>query len=206
MKNKKLILATIALSCTCYLAIAQDEKKSHTITAEVPAAKAEQEASQKAWQEYMRPGPMHEMLAKSNGDWQAEVKMWMTPGADPQVSTSHCTNTMILGGRYQQSMHRGDMMGMPFEGMSIVGYDNALKMYISTWVDNMGTGIMYMKGTYDEKNQLLTSTGKMVDAISGKEINVRQTVKFVDDNTQVMEMYDMRGPKEFKTMEITFKR
>ena len=97
-------------------------------------------------------------------------------------------------------------MGMPFEGISIVGYDNALKMYISTWVDNMGTGIMYMKGTYDEKNQLLTSTGKMVDAISGKEINVRQTVKFVDDNTQVMEMYDLRGPKEFKTMEITFKR
>ncbi len=33
-------------------------------------------------------------------------------------------------------------MGMPFEGMGIDGYDNLAKQYVSTWVDNMGTGIM----------------------------------------------------------------
>jgi len=39
-------------------------------------------------------------------------------------------------------------MGMPFEGMGLDGYDNASKEYISIWIDNMGTGIMYMKGKW----------------------------------------------------------
>ncbi|MBK9333372.1 MAG: DUF1579 family protein [Ignavibacteria bacterium] len=32
-----------------------------------------------------------------------------------------------MGGRYQQGKHTGDMMGMPFEGMSLLGYDNAFE-------------------------------------------------------------------------------
>lgn len=34
---------------------------------------------------------------------------------------------MIFGGRYQLSNYKGNFMGMPFEGMSIMGYDNAKK-------------------------------------------------------------------------------
>lgn len=57
---------------------------------------------------------------------------------------------MILGGRYQQSMHTGSFNGMPFEGISLVGYDNTKKVFMSSWADNMGTGSMYMEGTWDQ--------------------------------------------------------
>ncbi|MEO8148857.1 MAG: DUF1579 domain-containing protein [Bacteroidia bacterium] len=206
MKKTNIIAMTIALTCSCIAVNAQDTKQPQAVNADVAKPNSEQAAMEKAWMAYMTPGPMHEMLAKCNGDWKEDITMWMAPGAPPTKSTSVCSNTMILGGRYQQSTHKGDFNGMPFEGISTVAYDNALKMYISTWIDNMGTGIMYMKGTFNEKNHMLTSTGKMVDPMTGKEINVRETFKFVDDNKQVMEMFETREGKERKTMEITYTR
>ena len=77
-----------------------------------------------------------------NGEWNEEVTMWMAPGAPPTVSKATAKNEMIMGGRYQLSKSTGTMMGMPFEGMSTVGYDNAKKQFTSTWIDNFGTGTM----------------------------------------------------------------
>jgi hypothetical protein len=48
----------------------------------------------------------------------------------------------------------------------------------------------------------------MLDPASGKDIPVREILKFVDDNHQIMEMYANAGAggQEFKTMEIKFTR
>src|SRR3569832_401364 len=78
----------------------------------------------KAWAESMTLGEPHKMLAKGAGTWDAEVTMWMADGSPPTKSTSSSVNTMLFGGLYQMSKHSGNMMGMPFEGMSIAGYDN----------------------------------------------------------------------------------
>jgi hypothetical protein len=71
-------------------------------------------AMMKAWQAYMTPGDMQKMLAKSDGVWTEEVSMWTNPNQPPQKSTSTCTNKMVLNGLYQESIHKGTMMGMPF--------------------------------------------------------------------------------------------
>src|SRR5579859_6512689 len=86
------------------------------------------------------PGEPQKMLAKSAGTWTATVTMWMQPGTPPQVSTAQATNEMILGGRYLRSTNTGKFMGMPFEGLGLTGYDNVRKLYVNSWVDNMGTG------------------------------------------------------------------
>ena len=39
------------------------------------------------------------------------------------------------------------MMGQPFSGVGIDGYDNLRKKYVTTWIDTMGTGIFSMEGT-----------------------------------------------------------
>src|ERR1041384_6297943 len=117
----------------------------------------------KAWMEYSTPGPMQQLLAKYNGEWTEEVTMWMDPAAAPTKSIASCSTQMIMGDRYQESKSRGDFNGMPFEGTSIVGYDNGKKVFVSTWIDNMGTGIMYMEGKYDEKTKTVNFTGNMYD-------------------------------------------
>ena len=126
---------------------------------------AQSEAEMKAWMEYMTPGDFHKEMAKWDGEWNEDITMWMAPGAPPTKSTASCVNKMILGGRYQSSTHSGSFNGMPFEGMSTTGYDNAKKIFISTWMDNMGTGIMVMEGKWDEKTKTLHLKGKQTDPI-----------------------------------------
>ena len=164
-------------------------------------------AMMKAWQSFMTPGDMQKMLAKSSGDWNSEVTMWMDPNKPPQKSMGTCTNKMVLNGLYQESVHKGTMMGMPFEGHGTVGYDNAKKVFVSSWIDNMGSGIMYAEGTWDNASKSLVMKAKETDPLSGKDTDVKEVMKFIDDNTQIMEMYGA-GPdgKEMKMMEIKFTR
>ncbi len=117
-----------------------------------------------------------------------------------------CESKMILGGRYQQSTYIGNIDGMPFEGVNTLAYDNARKIYISTWVDNMGTGIMYMEGTYDAVTTTMNFKGKATDVVSGKDIEVREIFKIVDDKTHSMEMFETKDGKEMKTMSILLKK
>ena len=84
-------------------------------------------ADDKSMMDYMKPGAMHEMMAKSAGLWNEEVTLWMSADASPVKSTLNCMNKMIMGNRYLQGMNRGIVNGMPFEGISTVGYDNIKK-------------------------------------------------------------------------------
>jgi hypothetical protein len=156
--------------------------------------------------EAMTPGEMHKMLASFNGKWTGDVTMWMDPAAPPSKSVATVENKMILGGRYQQSTHKGDMGGMPFEGVGTFGYDNAKKMFVSSWTDNMGTGIMHLEGPYDEATKTITLKGKCMNPENMKEMEIRETLKIVDDKNQVMEMYMTNDGKETKSMEIKLVR
>ncbi|RYG44174.1 MAG: DUF1579 domain-containing protein [Chitinophagaceae bacterium] len=174
--------------------------------AETPAAPAPDSATMmKNWQEYMAPGDMHKMMESWSGKWTGDVIMWQAPGAPADTMKGTAVNKMTLGGRYMTSTHTSTMMGMPFEGHSTMGYDNAKKLFVNTWIDNAGTGIMYLEGPYDAATKTITLTGKCVDpsAGNGKEMTVRQVIKEIDPKHQVMEMYGP-GPdgKEFKMMEV----
>jgi hypothetical protein len=164
-------------------------------------------AMMKLWMDYATPGEVHQMLAKDDGEWEGEITQWMDPAAPPTKSKGIATNKMILGGRYQQSEHKSCFGGQPFEGTSIVGYDNAKKVFVSSWVDNMGTGVMHMEGPWDAATKTIRLKGQCTNPMSGKNMTIREEFTYIDDNTQKMTMYspDMKG-KEFKSMEILLKR
>jgi hypothetical protein len=170
------------------------------------ASAQSQDSMMKAWKDYMTPGQAHKMMAKWDGKWKEDVTFWMQPGAPPTKSTATVVNKMIMGGRYQQSNHTGTMMGQTFEGQGTLAWDNARKMLISTWIDNMGTGIMYMEGTWDSTANSATFKGKTTDPSTGKEMDVKQTFTVVNDNTQKLEMFMTHDGQEFKTMEIMLTR
>ncbi len=159
----------------------------------------------KKWMEYMTPGDMHKMLAAHSGKWNYKSTFWMAPGGEPSVSEGTSEGEMIYDGKYLVSKIKGNMMGMSFEGMSVEGYDNAAKVFQSTWIDNMGTGIMLMTGKWDDAAKNITYTGKMMDPLTGSYINIRQIVKYNTDGSTTMEMY-CPGPdgKEYKNMELIY--
>jgi len=171
------------------------------------AQDAEDQAAQmQIWTEYMTPGPMHEMLAKSVGDWKTISRFWMDPAGEPMETEGTGKTEMILGGRYQKSTHKSSMMGMETEGIFIMGYDNATQEFTATWIDNVGTGTAVAKGRYDESTNSITLNGTMVDPMSKQEMNFREVLKFLDDDHQLLEMYVVYNGQEFKSMEIEFIR
>ncbi|MDQ6756363.1 MAG: DUF1579 domain-containing protein [Bacteroidota bacterium] len=163
-------------------------------------------AMMKCWMNYMTPGDVQKMIAKSNGTWDEEVTTWMEPGKPPTTSKATAVNTMILGGRYQESHHKGSFNGMLFEGVGTLGYDNAKKVLMMTWVDNMGTGIEYLEGPWDSTSHSANLKGKTTDPMTGKDMEVRQLFTVMDDNNQKVEMYATHEGKEAKMMEIVLKR
>ncbi len=165
------------------------------------------QAEMQKMMELATPGPEHQALGKLVGDWKTSIKMWMGPG-DPTVTEGKSTYAWILGGRYLESHHTGQMGGMPFEGMEIDGYDRAQKQYFSTWIDNMGTGMMNMTGQPATNGKGIDLAGSMFDPTQMKNVPVREEVRWSDDTDYVMSMYvQMSGPdgqnKEMKVMELT---
>lgn len=188
------------------------ENTNKNVTAkneQATAAPLDSATMMKNWESYMTPSDAHKIMASWDGTWNGDITMWQTPDAPPQISKTVSTNKTILGGRYQEAVHNGDMMGMPFEGRSMMGYDNAKKVFTNTWVDNMGTGTMIIEGPWDEATKSMTLRGKVIDPSAGStnEIDVKEIYKVIDDKNHLMEMYatDKDG-KEFKTMEIKFTR
>ena len=172
----------------------------------VSAAVAQTEAEAKAWQAFMTPGDMHKNLALSAGNRKAEITIWMAPGSQPTTSTATAKSEMTMGGRYLQSTYTGEFMGMPFEGSSTTAYDNGKKLFVATWIDNMGTGVMITEGKWNPAKKAIEMKGKQTDPMTGKDIKVRETLTFNDDGTQLLEMWMDHNGKEFKGMEIRYSK
>lgn len=201
-------VAIIASSCDhVEHAVNNDNKKDNSKkeTAFVPVDSA---TAMKNWTIFMTPGDMQKMIVSWDGKWNTEISSWMSPDAPPEKSTGTSINKSVLGGRYQESVHTSTMMGMPFEGHGTLGYDNAKKTFVSSWIDNFGTGIIKLEGSWDAATKSITMKGMCTDPSSGKDCEMKEIFKVVDDNTHVMEMYgpNPKDGKEMKMMEMKFSR
>ena len=134
----------------------------------------------KAWEKHMTPTKTHEIMANDNGVWEEDLTIWATRKSEPVKATFRVENKMILGGRYQESTHKGTMMGVPFEGKSTLAYDNTSQEYISTWIDNMGTGILVMKGHFNSDTKSINLEGKTVDPLTRKEKKIKEYYKMIN--------------------------
>ncbi|MGS2726424.1 DUF1579 domain-containing protein [Psychroserpens sp. BH13MA-6] len=168
---------------------------------------AQSKDEMKALKESMTPSEQHEWLASFNGKWSAKVQMWMDPSQPPSISKATTENEMILDGLYQRSSHKGTMLEMPFHGESIMGYDNIKKKFVSTWIDNFGSGIMMLSGDFDKESKTLILEGSMADPMTGKDLWVREVLTKISDDEHKFEMFMVTPEgKETKTMEIYYKR
>lgn len=160
-----------------------------------------------AMMQAMTPGEQHKRMAQMVGDWTFTNKFFLAPGQPPTESTGTMHAEALMGGRYVEHHWKGNMMGMPFEGRGTDAYDNNTKQFVSTWIDNMGTGIMMQTGTCDAAAKTCTYSGESFDPMSGKKVTMRSVITWVDNDTFKNEMYgpDPTG-KESKMMEITAKR
>ncbi len=200
------LFAAISLPC-----LAQEKDK--------PKAKPTGEGNESemmAMMEMAKPGENHKLLANGVGTWDYHVKAWMSPdpNAAPTESSGTAVTRAVLDGRFFISEHTGKfqmpgpdgkMMEMDFKGMGTEGYDNAKKKFVATWIDNMGTGIMGLEGTYDAATKTLTYRGEY-EMMPGMKTKIREVLKVPDRDHRIFEFFEDRGGKEVRTLEISYTR
>jgi len=171
-----------------------------------PEMTAEQKAAMEAMAKAGTPGEAHAQLAKMSGSYDLEIKSWEKPGGEAMVETGSATRTMALGGRVMVEMVQSKMMGQPFEGHGMHGFDNVTGKHWATWNDSMSTGVMISEGDCDDKGNCAL-TGTWNDPITRSKTTAHMKTRWTDASTQVFEMH-APGPdgKEFKMMEITYKK
>lgn len=159
-----------------------------------------------AWIEYMTPGEMHKLMQNDVGEWKTTMKFWTDPSVEPTISYGHAKMEMVLGGRYLKSTHTGHNPEMPMEGIGYQAYDNLTQEFISTWIDNMGTGILVSRGKYDPQTKTCTLYGSMVDPVMKKEVPFKEINRNINEDKMIMEMYATYDGVEVKNMEIILER
>jgi hypothetical protein len=158
----------------------------------------------------------HKLLSSLDGNWNFTIKMWWNPdpNAKPQESKGTATRKAVMGGRYvmmdvtgkmQIPGEDGKMKDAQFKGMGLEGYDNVKKKFVSSWIDNMGTGIQFSEGTYDPATKTFTYTSEM-EPMPGMKSQTREIIKIADNNHMALEWYENHGGGEKKTMEINYTR
>jgi hypothetical protein len=164
----------------------------------------EQMAEMEAYMKAGTPGAPHEALAGTAGNYELEIKSWSEPGGPAMEQNGTATRTMALAGRVLIEDIKSSMMGMPFTGSSMMGYDNVSGKYWSTWTDSMSTGLMVSEGTCDAKLKCDLS-GSWNDPIRKGPVTVRISTRWTSPTTQIFEMYGpAKDGKEMKMMEMTY--
>jgi hypothetical protein len=170
------------------------------------APSADQKAIMEAYQRAATSGPQHAVLAKMAGEFTLTLKMFNEPGAEPEVSTGTSSRRMILGGRYLEETVHASVMGQPFEGRGLTGYDNVTRSWWGSWIDTMSTGIMITGGAWDEETGVGTFEGEFNDPVTGELQSSRSVIRRLPNGDELMEMYMTSAVGEFKSMEILYQR
>ncbi|HET9299749.1 MAG TPA: DUF1579 domain-containing protein [Candidatus Polarisedimenticolaceae bacterium] len=197
--NRKFVwiaLAAVVLAVAAPV-FADDMKK--------PDMSADEQAMMEAYMKAAEPGDAHKKMAAEVGTYDMKVTSWGAPGAPPSEDKGTATRKMIMDGRVLVEDVTSSMMGMPFKGQGMRGYDNVTGKYWGTWVDSFSTGVMISEGTCDDAKGTCSFTGTMNDPVTKKANTVRMTVRMQDPKTEIFEMY-APGPdgKEMKMMEIAY--
>ncbi len=171
---------------------------------EHPAMTPEQQAEMEAYMKAGTPGEPHRWLATTAGSYHLAIKSWHEPGGPATEDVGTAKRTMTLDGRVLVEDVSSSMMGMPFTGRGMTGFDNVSGKYWSTWMDSMSTGIMVSEGTCDAQHACSYS-GSWNDPIKQGPVKARMTSRWTGPTTQVFEMYGPdRSGKETKMMEIVY--
>lgn len=165
------------------------------------------EAEMAAWMKANAPGAHHKHFADYVGEWDAQVRTWESPGSEPMVSAGTSTYEVIMGGRFLKQTFHSTMMGMPFEGLGLSGFDNTTGKHTVMWIDNMNTQMMYSAGDCSDHCRTETHVTTLKDPMTGRDVKVKMVTRRVDENKHIFEYYMAGdGGEMFKTMEITYTR
>lgn len=175
-----------------------------TLAVPLVVAAAEQKGEMQSGM-MMKPTAETEMLQKSVGTWNAVQKLWMDPSKPPVQGSGKMVCESINKGLWVGSSYNGDMMGMPFEGHEMIGWDPMKKKFVGAWSDNLGMGLYTYEGTASEDGKTITFTMTGPDE-TGTVTQSAMVMNVIDDNHHRMSMWRGMDTKQQPSMIIDYTR
>ncbi len=151
------------------------------------------------------PGPVHKQMEPLAGKWDVDITYVMN-GKENHGKVS-CEANWILDGRFLRQEYHSNVMGMPYNVVQHLGYDNQKKKTIELMMDNMSTGILLNEGTISDDGKTITNHGEMKDPMSGKSVKLRTVYTITDPDHFKLEWF-MTGDdgKEAKNVSMSHTR
>lgn len=153
------------------------------------------------------PGPQHDALARYfAGRWRAIVKIWVDPAKPPSLSRGVMTGTPILDGHYIQQAY--ESAESDFRGHGMIGFNAALGLFESFWVDSMSTAMQYERGRAGPDGFVsLDLAGQTMFLGSKAPLTHRSLYRYLGADRVGVEKF-VRSPSETlrKVMDIVYER
>jgi len=200
-------LAAAAILATATLVVAQgtsDRPARMAPEFEMPDMSPEGQQKMMAdYMELMSPGEHH--------DWKTTTEMWMEGrGAGGESMTEHgkASFEMDFGDRYLRQTYQGTMMGMPYTGEGMLGYDNHAGVYQNTWISTMSTAMLISEGHAHQDGKGMTLYGTMDEpTMNMNRKMVVYVTRVVDEDTFTFEIRDPHiGGEDNTVVELTYER
>ncbi|MCU0863206.1 MAG: DUF1579 domain-containing protein [Planctomycetes bacterium] len=166
-------------------------------------APAETVASETVPSETKKLAPPLAAMHADFGTWDADFTMEM-PGAPPMQSKCREVVGPVCGGKWSWSTFTGAMMGAPFEGHCLVGFDAKTEQMVSFWIDSMSGAWMRTDGAYDAGKRTCTMSGTCYDQ-QGQRQKVASTATSVGKDARTLRTVFGEGAGQ-SVMTIVYRR
>jgi len=146
--------------------------------------------------EMPKPAAEHALLKRFVGNWKADFK---------SAFGNHVGRLEVhmLGDFWAVGDYTGELIGQPFKGHELFGYDPDTKQYTTYWYDGSSPQMSALTGTYDEASKTMTQTS-MEFGMDGQKHKVTHKTVWSGDDTMTY-TYAMEGMPE-PMMTITYTR
>lgn len=142
-------------------------------------------------------------LRENVGKWDMEMNHYMC-GPEPTQAKGVETVSMF-GDFWLVADVESEVMGQPFRGHCVTGYDMVRKKYVSTWVDTMAPYGMFFEG--ELKGGVLTLECTMADPMmGGAEARYVIVDRWTGPDTREWSMVQHSAAGEMKMMDTKYSR
>jgi hypothetical protein len=201
MHLKLAYAAALVVASSFAFLLPQDDKKPGGQDA--PPTSEEMKAMMAGMLEAAKPGEPHKHLSAMVGKWTTTVKTSGMPGMPAEETKGAAVYRSILDGRQIVGDTTGTMMGMPFNGFMLLGYDNVTKEYVSTWTDNWSSGQYMTRGAADDAGKVVTMKGIIKDAMTPDGRPWALVIKIESKDKHVIEVLDTIAPGQPPQLVVT---
>lgn len=158
-----------------------------------------------AWQAYATPGEEQAWLGAQAGTFVTNASFRMDPSAPWMESEGVVVRRMGMEGRFLVEEYTGTMMGMPFRGRGTTGWDNGRELFVTTWCDNMSTGIAQGIGHWNADRTKIDWEITQTDPMKKAPITTKAQWWWKPDGTLVFDSW-MPTPsgEQFRAMRIEY--